>query len=109
MCLGKLPCPTCRELTTLPPTGVSGLRNDFKVQKMEDLFRSMYVRQQQQQQQHENNHRGSVCAPCQAQKKTVEVILSYLLYAVAQDRNYRRDILGVTTPRYKIKITENPG
>ena len=58
-CLGKLPCPTCRELTTLPANGVAGLRNDFKIQKMEDLFRSMYVKQQQQQQQ-PNNHSGTV-------------------------------------------------
>ena len=71
---GKLPCPTCRELTTLPPSGVAGLRNDFKVQKMEEMFRSIYVRQQQQQQQKNNNHSGNVCGPCQAQKKTVEVM-----------------------------------
>jgi len=80
---GKLPCPTCRELTTLPPTGVTGLRNDFKVQKMEDLFRSMYVRQQQQQQT--NDHRSNVCGPCQAQKKIVEVpsIASNWFYTTA--------------------------
>ena len=78
-CTGKLPCPTCRELTTLPPSGVAGLRNDFKIQKMEDLFRSMYVRQQQQQQQSSSGgggggtQNGSVCSACQAQKKVVEV------------------------------------
>jgi len=80
ICAGKLPCPTCRELTTLPPTGVTGLRNDFKIQKMEDLFRSMYMRQQQQQQQQQqqrnNNYSGNLCGPCQAQKKTVEVIIA---------------------------------
>jgi len=62
-------------MTTLPPTGVSGLRNDFKIQKMEEMFRSMYVREQQQQQQHNNNHSGKVCGPCQAQKKTVDVTI----------------------------------
>jgi DNA-binding beta-propeller fold protein YncE len=72
---GKLPCPTCRELTTLPSGGIDGLRNDFKVQKMEDLFRTMYVRQQEQQQLQQQQKRasgfeGTVCGPCQAQKKT---------------------------------------
>lgn len=76
---GKLPCPTCREMTTLPPTGVSGLRNDFKIQKMEEMFRSMYVREQQQQ--HSNNHSGNVCGPCQAQKKTVDVTIIRLLFS----------------------------
>jgi len=32
--------------------------------------------QQQQQQQRNNNYSGNLCGPCQAQKKTVEVIIA---------------------------------
>lgn len=58
---GKLPCPTCRDLNTLPAEGVAGLRNDFKVQKIENLFRTMNVRR-----------KASIteCIACHAQKKT---------------------------------------
>lgn len=80
---GKLPCPTCRELTTLPPGGVAALRNDFKVQKIEDLFRTMNVRQQnhhqktpqqqQQLQQPVSRQSTELCAPCQAQNKKTMV------------------------------------
>lgn len=41
---GQLPCPTCREFTPLPKVGISGLKNDFKIEKikkMEDMFRTV--------------------------------------------------------------------
>lgn len=63
---GKLPCPTCRDLTTLPPSGVPGLRNDFKVQKIENLFRTMNVRQRAS---------STECSACHAQKKSALVSL----------------------------------
>jgi RING-type zinc-finger len=69
---GKLPCPTCRELTTLPPGGVSGLRNDFKVQKIEDLFRTMNVKHRQKQPARQGSE---FCATCQAQNKKTKVRL----------------------------------
>ncbi|ELT93942.1 hypothetical protein CAPTEDRAFT_89730, partial [Capitella teleta] len=58
---GKIPCPTCRELTTLPSNGVSGLRNDFKVQKIEEMFKSMNIRDRA-------NSRS--CDSCKSQRKT---------------------------------------
>lgn len=57
---GKIPCPTCRELTTLPATGVQGLRNDFKVKKIEEMFRTVNLRDRQS---------GKFCDSCRAQKK----------------------------------------
>ena len=57
---GKLPCPTCRDLTTLPPGGVAALKNDFKVQKMEEMFKTINIR----------DRAGSKrCDPCRANKK----------------------------------------
>ncbi|KAI0218179.1 hypothetical protein LSAT2_030094 [Lamellibrachia satsuma] len=41
---GKLPCPTCRELTSIPENGINGLRNDFKAHKLQKVFRMMTVR-----------------------------------------------------------------
>ena len=62
---GKLPCPTCRELTTLPSAGISGLKNDFKVKKIEEIFKTVNI-----------NTRVSsmVCDPCKAQKKSSAAI-----------------------------------
>ena len=59
---GKLPCPTCRELTQLPANGVAGLKNDFKVRKLEEMFRTVNLRQ----------HAASkaVCESCKSQKKS---------------------------------------
>jgi len=81
---GKLPCPTCRDLTTIPTGGIVALRNDFKVQKIEDLFRTMNVKQQQKQQEQQqpassssssssSRQNGDSCAPCAAQNKKVKV------------------------------------
>ncbi|KAK2154207.1 hypothetical protein LSH36_274g00031 [Paralvinella palmiformis] len=58
---GKLPCPTCRELTTLPGGGVSGLKNDFKVKKIEEMFKTMNIK---------NRVSTKVCDPCKVQKKS---------------------------------------
>ena len=66
---GKIPCPTCRELTTLPANGVAGLRNDFKVQKIEDLLKSMNI---------QSRSSPAVCSLCEAQKKTVQVKINYI-------------------------------
>ena len=41
---GKLPCPTCRELTTLPRNGIAGLKNDFKVKKIEEMFKTVNIK-----------------------------------------------------------------
>lgn len=52
---GKIPCPTCRELTTISSGGVQALRNDFKVQKIEEMFKTTNLL----------NTRSSVlCDPC---------------------------------------------
>ena len=56
----KIPCPTCRELTTLPPTGVAGLRNDFKVKKIEEMFRTVNLRDRQA---------SKNCDSCRSQKR----------------------------------------
>ena len=60
---GKLPCPTCRELTSIPENGISGLRSDFKAHKLEKVFRMMTVR---------NRTSSCMCDPCTSQKMTVD-------------------------------------
>ncbi len=60
---GKLPCPTCRELTALPPNGVPGLRHDFKVKKMEEMFRTVNLQERRKSSQ--------MCDACRSQKKQV--------------------------------------
>ena len=59
---GKLPCPTCREFTSLPSNGVPGLRNDFKVAKIEEMFKTMNVRKEKA--------KSMSCDSCHAQKKS---------------------------------------
>ena len=56
----KLPCPTCRELTTLSSGGVSALRNDFKVQKIEEMFKTTNFLQ---------TRSTTVCDPCKVNYK----------------------------------------
>ncbi len=60
---GKLPCPTCREMTAIPSAGISGLKNDFKVKKIEDMFKTVNLREHKAAQRH--------CDSCKTQKKTI--------------------------------------
>ncbi len=73
---GKLPCPTCRELTGLPPSGISGLRNDFKVKKIEEMFRTVNL----------SKYRGTsfMCDSCRSQKKSI----SAKMYCTGCNMNY---------------------
>lgn len=61
---GKIPCPTCRELTALPSNGINGLRNDFKVAKIEEMFKTVNIRKERAKAE------GKLCDACKAQKKT---------------------------------------
>ena len=61
---GKLPCPTCRELTALPSNGVAGLRNDFKVAKIEEMFKTINIRKERAKAD------GKICDVCRAEKRT---------------------------------------
>jgi len=65
---------------------------------MEDLFRSMYVRQQQQQQLTSGSQNGSVCGPCQAQKKTAEVYSHDTHVHMHMDSVVTVEIWGEGTP-----------
>ncbi|XP_064642455.1 E3 ubiquitin-protein ligase TRIM56-like [Lineus longissimus] len=38
---GKIPCPTCREVITLPENGICGFRHDFKVMKFADILKDL--------------------------------------------------------------------
>ena len=58
----KLCCPTCREETPFPGNGIAGLRNDFRVHKMKDVFGRMTAR---------NTPSENVCDPCRAHEKIV--------------------------------------
>ncbi|KAI0214432.1 hypothetical protein LSAT2_000473 [Lamellibrachia satsuma] len=60
---GKLPCPTCRELTSIPENGISGLRSDFKAHKLEKVFRMMTVHKRAS---------SCMCDPCKSKKMTVD-------------------------------------
>ena len=60
---GKLPCPTCRELTPLPNNGVSGLRNDFKVKKIEEMFRTVNLR--------DRRSSSKMCDSCRADARSI--------------------------------------
>ena len=60
---GKLPCPTCRELTSIPENGIKGLRNDFKAHKLEKVLRMMAVR---------NRASSCLCDPCTSEKISVD-------------------------------------
>ena len=59
---GNLPCPNCREITSIPMNGIAGLRNDFRMKKMEDVFRKMAIH---------NRASTSLCNPCQSLKMMV--------------------------------------
>ena len=61
---GKIPCPTCRELTALPAGGINGLRNDFKVAKIEEMFKTVNIRKEKLKKE------GRHCDNCKAQKQT---------------------------------------
>ena len=61
---GKLPCPTCRELTVLPTGGIGALRNDFKVAKIEEMFKTVNIRKEKLR------NDGRACDVCRAAKKT---------------------------------------
>ena len=60
---GKLPCPTCRDLTVLPSGGIAALRNDFKVAKIEEMFKTVNIRKEKLR------HDGRSCDVCKAAKK----------------------------------------
>ena len=63
---GKLPCPTCRELTTLPVAGIKALRNDFRIKKIEEMFRTVNLR--------ENKVSKQNCESCKSQKKSAKAL-----------------------------------
>ena len=60
---GKLPCPTCRELTAIPSSGIGGLKNDFKVRKIEEMFKTVNLREHKASQK--------LCDSCKAQSKSI--------------------------------------
>lgn len=80
---GKLPCPTCRELTALPANGVAGLRNDFKVAKIEEMFRTVNIRKER------GKAEGKVCDACKAQKK----ISQCKFYCSSCNMNYCKECI----------------
>ena len=59
---GKLSCPTCREVITIPEIGICGFPNDFKANKLESLFRKMTIC---------THTPSNLCGPCQSKKLTV--------------------------------------
>ncbi|KAI0211859.1 hypothetical protein LSAT2_003267, partial [Lamellibrachia satsuma] len=60
---GKLPCPTCRELTSIRENGINVLRNDFEAHKLQKVFRKVIVR---------NLTSSCVCDPYTSDKMTVD-------------------------------------
>ena len=59
---GNLSCPTCREITSVPENGIAGLRNDFKMNKMDEVLRKTNIH---------NRASTNLCNPCMSKKKTV--------------------------------------
>ena len=59
---GNLTCPTCRTTTSVPASGIAGLRNDFRANEMKETFESLTQR---------NRPQDNVCNPCKQLQKVV--------------------------------------
>ena len=70
---GNIPCPTCRELTLIPENGITGLRNDFRTNKIEEILQKMNV--------HSNRN---LCHPC----KSKELLVIAKIYCVSCNVSY---------------------
>ena len=58
----KLTCPTCRTKTSVPASGIAGLRDDFRANEMKDTIRRLTQR---------NISQNYVCNQCEKRQKVV--------------------------------------
>ena len=39
----EITCPVCKKITSLPPMGIQGLQNDFRIQQIKDILQKQHV------------------------------------------------------------------
>ena len=78
----KIRCPVCRDVTQIPPNGIAGLRNDFKVNKIKVAM---------QKNKKLNRRRNNTCNPCATRNKTVHAEV----YCVECNTNYCQKCMRV--------------